>query len=271
METPFLSTIITILFLCLPCLQGANSQICLSAVCRKDEPVIRFPFRIQTLQPEWCGYSGFDVFCDRMNRSVIELPNMGNFTVEGIDYAGQQVWLNDPERCLPRKILSLDFSLSPFTGVYYQDFSFFNCSSDYINYGLNPISCLSSSNFTVFATSSPGVYNSLSSSCRHVKTVSVPVQLPFFDQVPSSDLDDDLRLKWDSPRCSKCASRGGMCGLKANSTNEIKCTDIHRHGKPIFPPCLLNFFTHWIRTHDVVLIENIQNSSAWSKSSLTLV
>ncbi|KAI4330951.1 hypothetical protein MLD38_029187 [Melastoma candidum] len=226
--------IIAILFLCLPCLLPANSKISLDVVCGRNEPTIRFPFHIRTLHQEQCGYPGFDVFCDGMNRTIIELPNMGNFSIQGIDYVDQQVWLNDPENCLPKKILSLNLSGSPFAGVYYHNFSFFNCSSDYRGYGPKPIACVSSDAFSIFATPLRGVHLShlLRQQCRYIKTVAVPVQLPFFVHELSSDLSEDLRLTWNTPRCGRCTSRGSRCSLKANSKDEIECIDIPRQEVP---------------------------------------
>ncbi|KAF8042875.1 hypothetical protein BT93_A1257 [Corymbia citriodora subsp. variegata] len=189
------------------------------------EPVIRFPFRIRTRQNESCGYQGFDLSCDGANQTILELPSSGQLTVQAIEYAEQEIWVNDPEGCLPKRLLSLDFSGSPFTGVYNQNFTFFNCSSSYLTYDLNPIACLSGSNYTVFATSSPRVVRNVSS-CVLVKTVPVPVEWPFFEQVLSSDLSNHLRLQWGTPRCRRCVVRGGRCGLKGNSTTEIECTSI---------------------------------------------
>lgn len=223
--TPF----VTLLFLF--CTE-ASGETCAAAFCRRDEPAIRFPFRIGTRQPESCGYRGFDLSCDGTNQTILELPNSGQFTVLGIDYAEQQIWVNDPEACLPKRLLSLNLSGSPFASVYSQDFTFFNCSSSYIKYGLNPIACLSGSNYTVFATCSPGVVTALSSSCALVKTVPVPVEWPFYEQVISSVLSEDLWLQWDAPRCGRCVFRGGRCGLKGNSTTEIECTNIPQRGIP---------------------------------------
>ncbi|KAI6697812.1 hypothetical protein NL676_017931 [Syzygium grande] len=214
--TPF----VTLLFILL-CTE-ASADTCAAAFCRRDEPMIRFPFRIGTRQPESCGYPGFDLSCDGMNQTILELPNSGQFTLRSIDYAEQELW----------RLLSLNLPGSPFASVYSQDYTFFNCSSSYIKYGLNPIACLSGSNYTVFATSSPGMVSTLSSSCTPVKTVPVPVEWSFHEQVNSSDLSDDLRLQWGVPRCGRCVVRGGRCGLKGNSTSEIECTNIPQRGIP---------------------------------------
>ncbi|XVE58388.1 hypothetical protein DITRI_Ditri04bG0165900 [Diplodiscus trichospermus] len=128
------------------------------------------------------------------------------------------------------KKFSLNLSGSPFKAVYYQDFTFFNCSLDDSKYGLNPIACLSGGNYTIFATSSTRVVSSLLFSCRKVATVAVPVEWPFYEQILSSDLSDNLLLTWNKPKCRKCESRGGKCGLKANSTHEIICSSVPTRG-----------------------------------------
>ena len=86
------------------------------------------------------------------------------------------------------------------------------------------IGCLSDSTYTVFATSSTRGFVYLSSVCRLDQTVNVPVQWPFYDQILSSDLSDNLRLSWDWPSCGKCQSHGGRCGLTSNSSLEIACS-----------------------------------------------
>ncbi|MBA0685309.1 hypothetical protein Goari_012976 [Gossypium aridum] len=219
-------------------LHSATSTMdpCTESVCQstKPSPLIRFPFRLIGRQPKSCGFPGFDLSCNyNSTQTLLQLPYSGNFTIEAIDYGAQQIWVNDPNNCLPERIISLNFSGSPFTAVYSQDYTFFNCTLDYSRYGLNPIGCLSGDNYTVFATSSNEVVDSLSlSTCRRVATVSVPVGWPFYGGVSSSDLTDDLWLTWSNPKCRKCESRGAKCGLKPNSTNEISCSSASGRGIP---------------------------------------
>ncbi|GFS32184.1 hypothetical protein Acr_00g0021200 [Actinidia rufa] len=209
-----------------------STQTCPNAACRRGDPVIRFPFRLENLQTNSCGYPGFTLSCDREKQTVVNLPMSGPFTLQGIDYGTQEIWINDPNDCLPARLLSLNLTDSLFTGVYYQDFTFFNCSSDYTMYRLNPIACLSSSSNMVFATSAFRVVKFLSSRCNFITRIAVPVELPFYEQVLSSDLSSDLRLAYVVPGCGRCESRGGRCGFKNNSSLEIACTNAPRHGLP---------------------------------------
>ncbi|XWS48538.1 hypothetical protein CRYUN_Cryun13aG0086700 [Craigia yunnanensis] len=222
-----------IFFFCSSLHTTTSTNTCVKAVCYRTEPVIRFPFRIEGRQHKSCGYPGFDLSCDHnSSQTLLELIYSGKFNVQGIDYAAQEIWINDPNNCLPQRILSLNLYASPFTAVYYQDFTFFNCSLDYLRYGLNPIACLSGDNYTIFATSSTRVISSLSLSCPRVATVPVPVEWPFYEEILSSDLSDNLWLTWNKPKCRKCESRGGKCGLKANSTHKIICSSVPGRGIP---------------------------------------
>ncbi|KAJ4705848.1 putative Ring finger protein [Melia azedarach] len=212
---------------------AASIEICRTAVCRRNEPLIRFPFRIPTRQQKSCGFPGFDLSCDvGSNQTILQLPS-GKFSLQGVNYVTQEIWINDKGNCLPELILSLNLSGSPFRAVYNQQFTFFNCSFDYLQYRLNPIACLSGENYTVFATSSSRVASSLSaSSCKLVATVDVPVEWPFYEQIMSSDLSDNLRLTWSEPNCRKCERSGGRCGFKDNSTLEIGCSYASQRGIP---------------------------------------
>ncbi|KAH7538207.1 hypothetical protein FEM48_Zijuj03G0174400 [Ziziphus jujuba var. spinosa] len=208
-------------------------EVCTEAVCARDEPKIRFPFQLKNRQQaESCGYPGFDLSCDMKSQTILKLPNSGEFTVQAIDYGTQEIWINDPNNCLPKRILSLNLSGSPFYGVFYQDFAFFNCSSSYLDYGLNPIACLSGSTYTIFATASTAMANLLSSQCYSVGTFPVPVQWTFYEKVMSADLGEDLRLTWDVPTCGRCESQGGRCGYKSNSSREIVCSNLPASGIP---------------------------------------
>lgn len=209
----------------------ATIETCLDAVCHMNEPLIRFPFHIEEKQTNTCGYPGFKVLCNESekNQTLLNLPYMENLSIQKINYAKQELFVNDPNNCLPKQLLSLNLSTSPFDAVYYQQFTFFNCSYnlEYLTSRYKPIACLSDySKYNVFATPSLTVFVHLSSVCDLVDTVNVPVQSPFFDQVLSSELNDDLRLSWNSPPCGRCESHGGRCGFKNNFTFEIACYNV---------------------------------------------
>lgn len=225
----------------------STQQICPNSACARDEPVIRYPFRIKTRQIQSCGYPGFDLSCDSITKhTLLQLPySTQKFTVQAIDYATQELWINDPNNCLPERILSLNFAGSPFTGLFFQNFTFFNCSlSDFSNFDLNPIGCLSGPTFTIYATTSLRVISFLSAlpSCTAFRSMEIPVEWPFYGEILSSDLSDDLRLTWYTPNCGKCESRGGRCGPKTNSTTAaIVCSHPSLRGK--FPFTIPNYFS----------------------------
>ncbi|KAK2654250.1 hypothetical protein Ddye_014106 [Dipteronia dyeriana] len=61
--------------------------------------------------------------------------------------------------------------------------------------------------------------------------MQVPVEWPFYHQVMSSDLGDDLRLTWRKPMCPKCDRRGARCGFKSISSLEVGCS--YGHDEPL--------------------------------------
>ncbi|KAK6925982.1 Wall-associated receptor kinase, galacturonan-binding domain [Dillenia turbinata] len=228
MDTAFL--ILNLLSICYTTLTSA--QPCYKSACSRVEPVIQFPFWLKHSQLDSCGYPGFGLSRHGpTHQTILTLPS-GNFSVQGINYTTQEIWINDPNNCLPKQILSLNLSTSPFLGVFTQYFALFNCSFDYTKYGLNPIGCMSDGNYTVYATTSFQVIGFLSSVCDFIATVPVPVELPFYEEVVSSDLDGDLRLKWEEPGCGVCVSRGWQCWLKSNSSRQVECFNVPERGLP---------------------------------------
>ncbi|KAH6815451.1 RING/U-box superfamily protein [Perilla frutescens var. frutescens] len=211
---------------------NSAAEICYSSSCLGSEPIIRFPFHLQSLQPTSCGSPGFDLLCDAFNQTLIELPNSGSFTVQGIDYAAQTIWLNDPQSCLPKRLLQFNLSGSPFNAFFYQNFTFFNCTFDYNKYKFNPIGCMGGENYTIFASSSQRKISFLASRCGWLGTVPVPVEREFSEKVPTSDLSEDIMLTWAWPRCRRCESRGGRCGFRGQNTTQIVCRHADRHGLP---------------------------------------
>lgn len=210
---------------------SSSTEFCFTSACSRGEAIVQFPFRLENRHPKRCGYPGFDLFCNSQNQTIVEFHNSGKFTIQAIDYETQNLWINDPEYCLPKRLLKLNLSGSPFTGVFYQDFTLFNCTFDYRRYGLDPIACLSGENYTVFATSHKRAISFLASECNLIATIAVPVQWTFLEPVLSSDLSGDLRLQWAAPLCRRCESRGRRCGFKSNSSTEIECSNVNRHGK----------------------------------------
>ncbi|XP_052294023.1 putative RING-H2 finger protein ATL21A [Citrus sinensis] len=138
---------------------GGSTAITCPIKCRINGPEVQFPFRLIN-QPERCGYPGYDLSCNNMTRTVIQLPNSGEFIVLSIDYLSQTLILNEsePNSCLPGLFLDKSFSLagSPFDEQEYpSEFTFLNYLSDdqiltTISGLLRIVDCLSGENFTVY-------------------------------------------------------------------------------------------------------------------------
>ncbi|KAL8053631.1 hypothetical protein ABFX02_05G085200 [Erythranthe guttata] len=113
----------------LPLVVLGNDDDCMQTSCRDDGPIIRFPFRHQTQQPQHCGYPGFDLNCDHKNDTVLVLPFSVNVVVNKINYVTQTILVYDHEICLPKKLHDLNLSASPFHVKYFlYDYTLFNCS-----------------------------------------------------------------------------------------------------------------------------------------------
>ncbi|KAL8521271.1 hypothetical protein ACS0TY_011707 [Phlomoides rotata] len=203
-----------------------------AVTCKPDScnsfagPEIRFPFRLKHRQRHRCGYPGFDLYCNNQNQTILELPESGEFVVDHIDYIAQAVFINDPDSCLPGRIMDFSLSGSPFRGVYPRNYVFLNCTSDYIDYTAThymPIFCLSGRNYTVLAMSSRWSAPPLPT-CRRIASVSVPLQWTLSQfHWSSMDLREDLELGWSEPECLSCENEGRICGFKGDSGLEIGC------------------------------------------------
>ncbi|KAI7995539.1 putative RING-H2 finger protein ATL21A [Camellia lanceoleosa] len=92
--------------------KASSVDICEPTSCAASEPVIRFPFRLKTGQPDRCGYPGFDLSCNNQTQTVLTLPHSGEFTVTHIDYLQQWISINDPNFCLPNRVQNLSLSFT---------------------------------------------------------------------------------------------------------------------------------------------------------------
>lgn len=208
-------------FFFFPAIHAAEISICGSG---NESVPVRFPFHLQGLQSKRFGFPGFDLTCHSHNITVLKLPYSGEFFVRQINYATQEILLYDPGDCLPRRLLNFNLSGSPFVSAFYENYTFLSCPSSLTKSRFTSIACLSNSTNSVLATSSSGLANAMSSVCKVISTLEIPVSEPIqYSQGFSTTLDNDLRLTWYSPDCSNCEAEGGVCGFKTNTSKEIGC------------------------------------------------
>ena len=202
---------------------GAELDECKETRCKHHGPTIRFPFWLKDHHPEHWGYPGFELSCDEHKHTMLELPRAVKLFVKHINYTAQQIDVYDPDGCLPRQFGILNLTESPFQfadfSYLYDNYSFFNCSSDKFPDGSNSfqssvIPCLSSHGYKIVAVysdarayfaplSCPKIYDSVSAPLSHSST---------YDSIY---YPNDLSLNWSKP----------MCGMKGN-TSETQCPPI---------------------------------------------
>ncbi|XP_071707303.1 putative RING-H2 finger protein ATL21A [Rutidosis leptorrhynchoides] len=196
---------------------GADDD-CLPASCGPGEPEIRFPFRITGRQPSQCGFPGFDLSCNKQNRTVIQLPSSQSFTVTKILYVSQVLYI-DPEFCQPNRITDFNLTNTPFDFSSVRSYTFYNCSLQSFGfmYPAVPFPCLSSVNYSVIAVRT-GLYSpvNMPASCEVMKTIAVPVRW-------NGDIRAQLELMWFTPYCRSCEMEGRACGLKTDDGGQTVC------------------------------------------------
>ncbi|GMH29766.1 hypothetical protein Nepgr_031609 [Nepenthes gracilis] len=194
--------------------------------------LIRFPFGVvDGNQSVRCGYPGFELTCSNQSQPLLDLRSSGEFAVQEIDYINQLVLIADPSGCLPKRILNLNLSDSPFTGVENREYSFIKCTNLSSSSTLPVISCLSGDNYSVIVAYQKEFADFLleSMECNEFKTVSAPNML--WSDYPNgypvgSDLigPDYLQLTWSVPECGICEANGEFCGFKNGSGLDVGCS-----------------------------------------------
>lgn len=217
-----------------------GSDSCKPSNCRKDGPVIRFPYRIKDRQPPYCGYPGFDVSCQDGD-TLIHIPSVnGDVVVADIDYMEERMNIiadSNSKDCIWRLLYKgLDFSASPFvfdsSDTY--NFTFISCSktrdsSEFLS--VYNISCLGDSEHEVFVLEPTSTVDTMQVSCERMKTVAMPLSYDYNFGIRRGYIYF-IHLRWDMPGCKKCKSKGRECGFKNQSSSDIICFD--NHGKGIF-------------------------------------
>ncbi|KAI3441733.1 Non-specific lipid-transfer protein [Psidium guajava] len=208
------------------------AQNCSVMACSSSSIPVRFPFRLEDRrQPESCGYPGFNLSCDDLGSTTMRLPHSGEFFVREINFPGQQIRLYDPGDCLPRRLLQLNLSDSPFSATYYENFTFLDCPMNLTSRS-SAIGCLSNRTRTVLASSDESFVNSMATVCSTMFSRRIPISWPIpYDQGPSVFLNQDLQLSWLTPDCVDCEMKGGTCGFASNSSQNTGCFSIPATGR----------------------------------------
>nr|XP_025885302.1 rust resistance kinase Lr10-like isoform X2 [Solanum lycopersicum] len=186
---------------------GDGAYDCSESRCGIDGPSIHFPFRLRH-QPEYCGYPGFELSCDRKNQTILTLPNSLILSVGEIDYMSQQISLYDPEDCLILNILHLNLSASPFSFPVHEpyftliDFSVFKCSGMPADYQNQYPDCASDK--AIFAVS----YNLETLPPTTCKKIHEIPSIPYYTTTSL------IRLSWFTPMCIYCEGLEMDCGFK---------------------------------------------------------
>ncbi|XP_076919585.1 putative RING-H2 finger protein ATL21A [Bidens hawaiensis] len=196
---------------------------CRPASCGRNEPQVRFPFRIIGRQPPWCGFPGYGLSCNKQNRTIIRLSPSHSYTVNAINYVSQVISI-DPDFCQRNGINIISFNLTdtPFDISNKLLYTFFNCSLQNFSfmYPAIPFTCLNSKNHSVAAVRTGLILSGMMpSSCEVMKTIAVPTRW-------NEDIRSDLQLKWFIPDCITCEIEFRACGWK--SLDQIGCLGSRR-------------------------------------------
>ncbi|KAK9665263.1 hypothetical protein RND81_14G101200 [Saponaria officinalis] len=196
--------IICTLFLSFYILNSINVESCDPNNCPKGinrsafytEVSVGYPFRLKDQQNTSCGVPGFDLYCDETLGTLIQLPNNLVFRVDDISYYNERITLSDPNKCLPRKLMSLNLTNTPFIDLDIKDFWLYNCSGDAYSFGYDRIDCLSGSNYTVI--SSRKYISSFDTNCSFEMILSVPVYEYYYSSYSGYTLStiSSINLTW---------------------------------------------------------------------------
>jgi len=226
-------------------LQSSNGKqiICKTLSCGDID--IAFPFGLKEInQDPRCSYfpnPTFQLSCNNQSQTILNLPKTDDLIIKSIDYRTQTIHVNDPKGCLPKRYLDNNFNLSDsafkLNPEAYNTYSltFLRCPSNVTDESLplTPISCLSndkehsnlSSSPVIVSWASPIVSTTLSQTCEVISTALVPLprmDIPMWPFWP--DLNTDIELVWNKPRCGDCVLDGQVCGFSEDKNRlQVEC------------------------------------------------
>ncbi|KAM7465741.1 hypothetical protein LguiB_013303 [Lonicera macranthoides] len=191
--------------------EGSNDG-CKITKCGENGPPIRFPFQLRPNQPKHCGYPGFELSCNHMKQTVLELPVALEVVVDKIDYISQSIYVHDPHNCFPAQAPRLNLSASPFNFLRLPvQIALFNCSPAERNIP-TLVPCLSGPGYQIYAAESLGSLTEELTNCVKIRDFSFSTF--GFSKHPQRD----LQLSWRKPSCRLCESKDKMCRWKNYNT-----------------------------------------------------
>ncbi|XP_068479516.1 putative RING-H2 finger protein ATL21A isoform X2 [Phaseolus vulgaris] len=152
----------------------------------------------------------------------------------------KKIQVYDPDDCLPKRLLSLNVSASPFSPTFTRNYTFLSCPLKNAGSQFIPIDCLSNSTHFVSAVLSLSLPNPLPASCHVITSLFVPVAGPEqrFEGNFKGEFSEDLALTWDRPDCRYCEAQEQLCGFDRNNNNQLFCfsyqTGASKQGIQIF-------------------------------------
>ncbi|CAI9768824.1 unnamed protein product [Fraxinus pennsylvanica] len=182
--------------------------------CGNNSFYIQYPFKLheEGQKPHPInGYQEFNLRCTSEGIAILNLkPSSEEFYVRDINYFEQKIILEDPGKCLPRRLMNFSWSFdSPFRSVFYQNYTFLRCPMDHhasAKAEFIPIGCLSNSTVSMYATSSILRAEEMKSNgCSAV--VNLPIPVASIDQYELNGFDGNLQLEWDISICQHCTGR----------------------------------------------------------------
>ncbi|XP_061359841.1 RING-H2 finger protein ATL20-like [Gastrolobium bilobum] len=222
--------------LLLPHSTRSTTPVCDKRYCGSPdrELPIEFPFQLieGNNQSNRCGYPGFDVLCNDRKQKLLKLSQeIGEFVVNYISLEKQRIWINDPDACLPRRLMqNMNLNDSPFrwdkdSYDNFEKLTILNCTklaAKLIVEGiLYPIPCLSNNNHSItYALNSS--LDSWKSSCNEIGFALVPVKDHSKDSsIIEEGLYSDIMLQWNTPLCECEADQ--RCGFLTDTGLTVTC------------------------------------------------
>ncbi|KAL9352514.1 hypothetical protein Peur_055194 [Populus x canadensis] len=200
-----------------------------------DGQSISFPFHIQGVQPDYCGYPGFSISCNDKGKPVFNLSN-SEYIIHEIYYQNQSLRVSNAAvfgkspSCTPQiQNISLDDGRFRRSSNSIDLFLLYNCNStllsnnsELLNY---KVDCPGENETvrTLAMLEDDPLLGSTLDKCR--TRVLAPVDVYRGENVGTEGmllLERGFVLNWTASDCSDCEGSGGKCGFD-EATYHFKC------------------------------------------------